>query len=213
MKVTLHLFAWSVNLVLLTGTDFYDSLLGDTKSPCTQKGLMTERDLLLPKTEAKLKKLGYTQEGIAYMLSQIRKPILQFEDPEEAMRTLEDSFQKVNSRFGLRQFARFIKDIDPSILHAFDPDFDPLGGEREYMTAEEIRDFEVERNEAIRGLIAEQRKDYARIAVECESGALNGHHYVTAKPHPPEKPLTRLPYFRPVPIGGQPGYRRRRHRS
>ena len=68
----------------------------------------------LENTRAVLSKLGYSPQGIEYMIREIGKVLAKYSDPDKAARILDENFSKnVHSRFGEHNFRRFIKDIDP----------------------------------------------------------------------------------------------------
>lgn len=182
---------------------------------------MTERidlkqnaeNLELSATRQHLSKLGYTDEGVNFIVSKIIRVLSKFGNPEEALRIFDESFPKfVNSRFGERQFFGFLKDIDPTneASHIFPVDYDyaPLEDwEKEEMTPSEIDEFNKEREEYLRGYKDEK---LMVLADEWTYEALTSAHYRASKRDQVDE--SKLPKPRPpisTPIGGQPGFKRK----
>ncbi len=167
----------------------------------------------LPGTRQHLTNLGYTEEGVSFIVSKIIRVLSKFNNPEEALKVFDESFPKfINSRFGEKQFFGFLKDIDPtneaSHIFPIDCDYAPLEDwEKEEMAPAEIDEFNKERAEYLRSYKDEK---LISLADERTYEALATAHYRASKKDQVDE--SKLPKPRPpisTPTGGQPGFKRK----
>lgn len=68
----------------------------------------------LEKTHAAFSKLGYSPEGVDYMVMEIAKVLAMYSSPAKAAELLEATLPAGDlSRFGENSFRRFLRSIDP----------------------------------------------------------------------------------------------------
>lgn len=148
----------------------------------------------LEKTRAALNKLGYSSQGIEYMIKEIQKVLAKYSDPRRAEELFDENFSKnVHSRFGEHKFRNFLKGIDPKSrrsLQMAELSEDVM----EEMTPVEIQDWNKERN----------APDLNHLADVWEYEVLCSQHFRSSKKD--QIDLERLPKARfiSVPMGGQP---------
>lgn len=149
----------------------------------------------LENTRVALSKLGYSTDGIEYMIQEICVVLAKYSSPVEAAKLLEATLPSCGlSRFGENAFRRFLKDIDSRNRPCIN--LNPL-------TPEQMKAMEWDEIEAHKKLLTSPPNDFDILAQPWTYDALCAHHFRESKKdevNPKHLPTAR---FISVPMGGK----------
>jgi len=149
----------------------------------------------LENTRTVLSKLGYSAEGVGWMVREISALLAKYSSPVEAARLFEATFPTCRlARFGESNFRRFLKDIDPG-NHAF-INLIPF-------SPEEMGAMEWSEIEAHKKLCASPPHDFDSLAQLCTYEALCSCHFRMSRGDEVDAKHLPTARFISVPVGGK----------
>ncbi len=151
--------------------------------------------MTLENTRAALSKLGYSAEGVGWLVRKISAVLARYSSPAEAARLFEATFPTCGlARFEESDFRRFLKDIDPG-NHPF-INLTPL-------SPEEMDAMEWSEIEAHKKLCASPPRDFDSLAQLERYQALCSRHFRRSKRDEVEAKHLPTARFTSVPVGGK----------
>ena len=162
-----------------------------------------------------LRKLGYDEKGIGYILKSLENVLSLWKYNIEAARIIVESFSKyIKYPFGEKQFKMFLQEIDPTRISLYELEQE-LGifefDIENLLTPREKDEYYKDKREFIQRTIAERISSSYFPQFLRDEGiyqvlqSVSYRKLIPGNPPPVEK--IRIIY---TPSGGQPGYRKRR---